>query len=66
MFVSTKINERIFFIEMQDEEHLNCLSEGMCAELIEALQRGYDSECVGNARRITKARRLTWIKGFEG
>ena len=47
MLVSTTIEDRICFVEMQYGTHFNCLSEEMCHELTEAIQKGYDQECVG-------------------
>ena len=47
MLVSTTIEDRICFVEMQNGEHFNCLSEEMCHELTEAIQKGYAQECVG-------------------
>ena len=32
---------------MQNAGHFNCLSEAMCQELCDAIQAGYDQECVG-------------------
>ncbi len=45
--INLSINDRIARITMQDAEHFNCLSEGMCAELIEAIDEAYAAECVG-------------------
>ena len=45
--VSAVIKERICYVEMQNADHFNCLSEEMCQELMESLQYGYDQECVG-------------------
>ena len=30
MLVNTVINNRIFYVEMQNADHFNCLSEVMC------------------------------------
>ena len=35
--VNTVIKERICYIEMQNADHFNCLSEEMCQELIRML-----------------------------
>lgn len=47
MLVNSIIQDRICYIEMQNGQHFNCLSEGMCDELISALDQGYKAECVG-------------------
>ncbi|MCR5198898.1 MAG: methylmalonyl-CoA decarboxylase [Prevotella sp.] len=47
MLLSTIIKDRICYIEMQNSEHLNCLSAEMCHELIDAIHYGYNQECVG-------------------
>ena len=39
--VSAVIKERICYVEMQNADHFNCLSEEMCQELMESLQYGY-------------------------
>ena len=45
--VEVVIKDRICYVEMQDAKHLNCLSEQMCTELLDALKYGYSNECVG-------------------
>ena len=47
MLVNTSVIDRICFVEMQNGEHFNCLSEEMCRELSEAIRKAYDEECVG-------------------
>ena len=47
VLVNTVIKEKICYVEMQDAKHLNCLSEQMCNELLDALKYGYSNECVG-------------------
>lgn len=47
MVIGTEIKDRICFIEMQDPQHLNCLSEELCTEMREALDAAYKNECVG-------------------
>lgn len=46
MLVNSTINNRICYAEMQNANHLNCLSEEMCNELCEAILLGYKQECV--------------------
>ena len=46
MLTSTTIRDRVCYVEMQNEDRYNCLSEAMCGELMDALAHGYDSECV--------------------
>lgn len=45
--VNTEIRDRIAYVEMQNADHFNCLSEEMCTEHIAALDEAYASECVG-------------------
>ncbi|MBO7368339.1 MAG: enoyl-CoA hydratase/isomerase family protein [Paludibacteraceae bacterium] len=47
MVIGTEFKDRICFIEMQDPQHLNCLSEELCTEMREALDAAYKNECVG-------------------
>ena len=47
MLVNTVIKDRICYVEMQNADHFNCLSDEMCQELKNALDTGYKSECVG-------------------
>ena len=45
--VNFKTDNPIAWITMQDADHFNCLSETMCAALIEAIDQAYAAECVG-------------------
>ena len=64
MLVNKVIKDRICYIEMQNSEHFNCLSENMCLELIDAVQFGYDSECVGIVIKA-QTRRGVWSAGHD-
>ena len=64
MLVNTTIENRICFIEMQNPQHFNCLSEEMCTELIAALKQGYESECVGIVLKA-QTRRGVWSAGHD-
>ena len=64
MLVGTEIKDRICYIEMQNPEHYNCLSEAMCLELIDALQFGYDNECVGIVIKA-QTKRGVWSAGHD-
>lgn len=64
MLVGTEIRDRICYAEMQNAEHFNCLSEEMCAELIEALKFGYENECVGIVIKA-QTRRGVWSAGHD-
>lgn len=44
--VNITIDDRICFIEMNNPGKLNCLSEQMCGDIVEALRYGYQNECV--------------------
>lgn len=39
--------DRICFIEMQNPEKLNCLSNSLCNDMMHALKDAYEKECVG-------------------
>ena len=62
--VNTVIKERICYIEMQNADHFNCLSEEMCQELIESLQYGYDQECVGIVIKA-QCKKGVWSAGHD-
>ena len=64
MLVSTEIKDRICYVEMQNSEHLNCLSEQMCNELMDALSFGYNNECVGIVLKA-QTRRGVWSAGHD-
>ena len=64
MLVNTVIKNRICYVEMQDSNHFNCLSEEMCKELIDALKQGYDGECVGIVIKA-QTRRGVWSAGHD-
>ena len=64
MLVSSEIKDRICYVEMQNPEHFNCLSEQMCNELIDALKFGYDSECVGIVIKA-QTKRGVWSAGHD-
>ena len=49
---------------MQNADHYNCLSEQMCAELIDALKYGYDNECVGIVLKA-QTKRGVWSAGHD-
>ena len=62
--VSAVIKERICYVEMQNADHFNCLSEEMCQELIESLQYGYDQECVGIVIKA-QCKKGVWSAGHD-
>lgn len=64
MLVNTEIKDRICFVEMQNAEHFNCLSEQMCKEIMDALHYGYDKECVGIVIKA-QTRRGVWSAGHD-
>lgn len=45
--VSANIIDRICFVKMENAAHLNCLSEQMCSEMVDAITNAYQSGCVG-------------------
>ena len=64
MLVKTTIKDRICFVEMQNPEHFNCLSHEMCTELVKAIQKGYDKECVGIVIKA-KCNKGVWSAGHD-
>jgi len=62
--VSVKIEDRICFIEMQNAEHFNTLSEQMCNEISAALLEAYEKECVGIVIKA-ECRRGVWSAGHD-
>ena len=62
--MNTVIKDRICYAEMQNEAHLNCLSENMCNELIDALNHGYSNECVSIVIKA-RTRRGVWSAGHD-
>lgn len=62
--VSTVIKDRICYIEMQNADHFNCLSEEMCHELIDSLQYGYKQECVGIVIKA-QCKKGVWSAGHD-
>ena len=64
MLVSIEIRDRICYIEMQNADRYNCLSEQMCTELIDALKLGYKSECVGIVIKA-QTKRGVWSAGHD-
>ena len=64
MLTNTVIKDRICYVEMQNENHYNCLSEEMCQELIDALKQGYASECVGIVLEA-RTKKGVWSAGHD-
>lgn len=62
--VSVKIEDRICFIEMQNAEHFNTLSEQMCNEISDALIEAYEKECVGIVIKA-ECRHGVWSAGHD-
>lgn len=64
MIVHSTIVDRICFIEMQNPDHFNCLSEEMCDELMQALEEGYRAECVGIVLKAQVSKGV-WSAGHD-
>ncbi len=62
--IDVKIVDRICFIEMQNANHFNCLSEEMCNSIIDALGVAYQKECVGIVLKA-QTRRSVWSAGHD-
>lgn len=44
--VNVNVDDRVCFIEMNNPGKLNCLSDKMCRDIVDALRYGYEQECV--------------------
>lgn len=64
MLVNTVIKDRICYVEMQNADHFNCLSDEMCQELRDALDTGYKSECVGIIIKA-QCKKGVWSAGHD-
>lgn len=64
MLVTTIVKDRICYVEMQNAEHFNCLSEEMCTELCDAITSGYEQECVGIVIKA-QVRKGVWSAGHD-
>ena len=62
--VNVTIDDRICFIEMNNPQRLNCLSDQMCSDIVAALQYGYASECVAIVIKA-KCRNGVWSAGHD-
>lgn len=45
--IGITIKDKICFIEMQNSDKFNCLGDSLCEEIIEAMDKAYELECVG-------------------
>ncbi len=64
MLVNTVINNRVCYVEMQNADHFNCLSEVMCQELCNAIRSGYDQECVAVVIKA-QCKKGVWSAGHD-
>ena len=62
--VNVTIEDRICFIVMNNPNHLNCLSDTMCHDLANALQYGYEHECVAIVIKA-ECRHGVWSAGHD-
>ena len=62
--VDVKIEDRICFITMNNPEKLNCLSDAMCRDMVEALHYGYSEQCVAIVIRAN-CRKGVWSAGHD-
>ena len=64
MLVQAIVKNRICYVEMQNADHFNCLSEEMCRALCEAIESGYLQECVGIVIKA-QTKRGVWSAGHD-
>ncbi|MBR5086899.1 MAG: methylmalonyl-CoA decarboxylase [Muribaculaceae bacterium] len=62
--VDVTIEDRICFIQMNNPEKLNCLSDKMCNDIVNAVQGGYDFECVAIVIKA-KCNKGVWSAGHD-
>ncbi len=62
--VGINIVDRICFLEMQNPQKLNCLSEQMCKELIAGINEAYKKECVGIVIKA-ECKASVWSAGHD-
>ncbi len=62
--VAVKIVNRIGFIEMQNPDHFNVLSDQMCAEMVEAITDIYKKECAAIVIEA-QTKRGVWSAGHD-
>ena len=62
--VNVIIEDRICFIEMNNPDKLNCLSDIMCRDIVAALRYGYDHECVAIVIKA-KCHKGVWSAGHD-
>lgn len=62
--VETRIEDRIGFVEMQNPDHFNVLSEQMCSELVDAINDCYKKECVAIVIEA-QTKRGVWSAGHD-
>ena len=62
--VNVTIEDRICFIVINNPNHLNCLSDTMCHDLANALQYGYEHECVAIVIKA-ECRHGVWSAGHD-
>lgn len=56
--------DRICFITMNNADHFNCLSNEMCNQLMEAIEKAYKHECVGIVIKAATKRNV-WSAGHD-
>lgn len=56
--------DRICFIEMQNPDHFNCLTEELCDKMIKGIHEAYQKECVGIVIKA-QCRKGVWSAGHD-
>lgn len=62
--VNVTIDDRICFIEMNNPDRLNCLSDMMCQNIVDALRYAYSQECVAIVIKA-KCYKGVWSAGHD-
>ena len=62
--VNVNIEDRICFIEMNNPQKFNCLSDVMCHDLVNAIRYGYSQECVAIVIKA-KCHKGVWSAGHD-
>ncbi|MBR4597639.1 MAG: enoyl-CoA hydratase/isomerase family protein, partial [Opitutales bacterium] len=63
-FIEENIKDSVSYIKLNNPQKMNCLSSGLCLELIEALHNAYDKKCKA-VSVSANANRNVWSAGHD-